>query len=115
MELVRDVVQRLVELLSWYLGLWGRGATALSGEFGLDLPAVFARFVGMFFGSVITYAFFRRVSKWDRKGDKPQPFPLKTAETPNEVVAKDTAKLLAVLLKVSLFVLLLLIVAMARG
>ncbi len=114
MELVRDVVLRLAEFLRMYLDACARIVTAVSEEFSLGLPEAGATFVGSVLGSIVLFGFVRRLSKWDHKGDKPQPFPLKTAETPNEVVAKDVEKFLALLLRVSLFVLLLLVLAMMR-
>ncbi len=105
MEFLRELAGSLATFLRSYADWWGRAVTALCQEFDLDVPLQVSDFVGIVLGSIFFVAFFRRLAWWDRKGDKPQPFPLKTAETPAEVLAKDREKQLTALVRVVLFLL----------
>mgnify|MGYP000888014603 CR=1 FL=1 len=111
MEFLRELAGSLATFLRSYADWWGRAVTALCQEFDLDVPLEVSDFVGIILGSIVFVAFFRRLGWWDRKGDKPQPFPLKTTETPAEVLAKDREKQLAALVRVVLFLLLVALVA----
>lgn len=115
MEELQWFLGQLADFLRSYMDLWGRGVAALSREFDLGMSPAIADTVGFGLGSIILVAFVRRLAKWDRKGDKPQPFPLKTAETPAEVMSKDFEKLLMLLLKVAILILVLVVFVSTRG
>jgi hypothetical protein len=105
----------LGDLLSGYFALWGRGASALSSEFQLDLSPVVANSIGFLFGGLSLWAFLNYMLTWDRKGTQPQSITLKTADTPNQVVAKDLDKFLLLVLRVVLFLALLAVVMSLRS
>jgi hypothetical protein len=114
MEFLREVASSLLTFFQSYAEWWARAVGAVCREFGLDVPVSVSNFVGLVLGSIIFVAFFRRLAFWERKGDKPQPFPLKTTETPAEVLAKDRQKQLAAWLRVALFLLFLVLVVTSR-
>lgn len=105
MEFLWELAGSLATFLRSYADWWGRAVTALCQEFDLNVPLEVSQLAGIILGSVVFVAFFRRLAWWDRKGDKPQPFPLKTAETPAEVLAKDREKQFAALVRVVVFLL----------
>jgi hypothetical protein len=113
-DLLRQIAEQVIGFLQSYAEWWARAMTAVSEEFDFGMPEAVAQFIGVFIGFIVLAAFMRRLVRWDSKGDKPQPFPLKTTETPNEVVAKDREKLLMMLLRVTLFVLFVLAVVSSR-
>ena len=114
MDVLREVLTRLLEFLQSYAQWWARAVAAVSEEFGLGLAPGMPEIIGVVLGFLVLWAFLRRLTKWDPKGDKPQAFPLKTAETPNEVVAKDREKFLMMLLRITLFVLFIVVVVTSR-
>lgn len=105
MEFLRELAGSLAIFLRNYADWWGRAVTALCREFDLDVPFQVSELIGIVLGSIVFVAFFRRLAWWDRRGDKPQPFPLKTTETPAEVLAKDREKQFAALVRVVVFLL----------
>lgn len=111
MEFLRELAGSLATFLRSYADWWGRAVTALCQEFDLDVPLEVSDLVGIILGSIVFVAFFRRLAWWDRKGDKPQPFPLKTTETPAEVLAKDREKQFAAMVRVMVFLLVAALVA----
>lgn len=114
MEVIQQILGQVLDLLRSYAQLWARAVGAISDEFGLGLAPEIANLVGIVLGFIILFAFIRRLTKWDPKGNTPQAFPLKTTETPNEVVAKDREKFLMMLLRVTLFVLFIVVVITSR-
>jgi L-lactate permease len=114
MDLLREILSRLLLFLQGYAQWWGRAVAAVSEEFDLGLAPEMAQIIGVVIGFLVLIAFVRRLTKWDPKGNQPQSFPLKTAETPNQVVAKDREKFLMMLLRVTLFVLLIVAVLTSR-
>ncbi len=111
MEFLRKLADSLATFLRNYADWWGRAVTALCQEFDLDVPLGVSDLVGIILGSIVLVAFFRRLAWWDQKGDKPQPFPLKTTETPAEVLAKDREKQFTAMVRVVLFLLVAALVA----
>lgn len=114
MDLLREIFTRLASFLRSYAEWWARAIVAISDEFGFGLDPAVAQIIGVVIGFLVLFAFLRRLMKWDQKGNKPQSFPLKTAETPNEVVAKDREKFLLMVLRVVLFVLFIVVVLSSR-
>ena len=114
MDLLMQVLGRLLDFFNRYLDLWVRGVAAVGREFDLNMSPAVTQLVGLTLGVLVFLAFVRRLTMWDRKGNKPQPFPIKTTETPDEVLAKDTEKLLGMLLKVALVILLVVVVGSSR-
>ncbi len=114
MEFLRQILVQLVEFLRSYGAWWARAVGAVFREFGVSAPTTVSDIVGIALGGIFLLAFLRRLAWWDRKGDKPQPFPLKTTQTPNEVVAADMQKLLMVFLKIALFILFVVVVVTSR-
>lgn len=114
MELLQEILGQLAALFRSYFEWWGRAVMALNREFEFNLSPPVTDVLGVLAGALVLYAFVNRVGKWERKGNKPQEFPLKTAQTPDQVVAQDRDKRLMALLKLSLFVLFLVVVASWR-
>ncbi len=115
METLRWFLSGLGDLLRGYFDLWVRGVGALAIEFGLDLPQGLIELSALFLAAVSIIAFVNVLVKWDRKGNQPQSITFKTDKSPDQVVADDRNKFLMLLLRVSLFMLLLAVVMSMRG
>lgn len=95
---VTGLVKAMVDLLA-------RVAQGIGGEFDYDISDAEAQLLGMVLATLVLYAFGRRLFKWERKANQPQSFPIKTAETPAQVVAKDRDAFLALLVRLVLVML----------
>lgn len=115
MDEIRQFIGGLLDLLEAYLALWGRGVAAVGEEFDLGISTALANLIGFFLGVVSLLAFLNVVFKWDRKGNQAQAIILRTAETPDQVVAKDRSKFLMMMLRVSIVILILAVLISSRG
>ncbi len=100
MEELRWFLGGLLELVRAYVLGWARAGEVVGEEFGWALPPVVAQLIGVLFGVAILVAFMNRVFKWAPKGNQPQAFPLKTAETPAQIMSKDRDGFLGLLVKI---------------
>lgn len=114
MEILREILLRLLDFLASYAQWWARAVEAISEEFGLGLTPLIVDLIGFVFGALVLLQFFRVLTNWNRRGNKPQPFPLKTTETPDEVVARDRQNFLLMVLRIVLFVLFVVAVGTSR-
>ena len=87
---------------------------AVASEFGLDMTPVAANLIGFMFGVLSIFGVLNAVLKWDRKGNQPQAFPLKTEKTPNQVVAADRQNFLMLMLRLALLMVVLAVLISAR-
>jgi hypothetical protein len=93
MEQLRWFVQGVLGLLSGYIAFCGQLGQSLAEDFELGMPTEIANLIGIAIGVLILVAFLRSIFKWGRKGNRPQAITLYTKDTPLDVVGKDLAGL----------------------
>lgn len=113
MEELRWFLGGLFRLVIAFLELCARCVGALSDEFGLGLPPPVIQIIGFLIGFLILYSAIVRLLAWKPKAFQPQPFPLKTADTPAQVVERDIANLGWLILRL-IIVAIVLVIAMSR-
>jgi hypothetical protein len=93
MEQLRWFIQGVGNLLRGYLAFCGQLVQTLAQDFDLGMPLEIANLIGIAIGVLVLVALFRSIFKWGRKGNRPQAITLYTKDTPLDVVGKDLAGL----------------------